>query len=118
MPDIVPSRLILVFVPRFMLDLQESSARVAVHGSGMFLSPWPVRLPPLITVHAYTDVFEMSSLTFTLNIFRCPLPTGGPNESLALLEAFHMRREFKVDMSEFVYSFARGILNIKCQPED
>ena len=61
MPDIVPSRLILVFVPRFMLDLQESSARVAVHGSGMFLSPWPVRLPPLITVHAYTDVFEMSS---------------------------------------------------------
>ena len=55
--------------------------------------------------------------TFTLNICRCPLPTGGPNDRSALLAAFHIRREFRVDISEFVYSFARGTLNIKCHPE-
>lgn len=41
-----------------------------------------------------------------------------PMDSLPpLVAAFHMRREFKVDMSEFVYSFARGMLNMKSYPE-
>ena len=41
-----------------------------------------------------------------------------PMDSLPpLVVAFHMRREFKVDMSEFVYSFARGMLNMKSYPE-
>ena len=55
---------------------------------------------------------------FTLTMPFCPLVGYGPKEWVPLLEAFHIRREFNVDMSEFVYSFARGMLNIMCQPED
>ena len=53
--------------------------------------------------------------TFTLTLDLGPLL---PMDSLPpLVAAFHMRREFKVDMSEFVYSFARGMLNMKSYPE-
>ena len=53
--------------------------------------------------------------TFTLTPDLCTLC---PWDSLPLLPAaFNLRREFKVDISEFVYSFAKGILNIKSYPE-
>lgn len=39
-----------------------------------------------------------------------------PTESVPLVVAIHMRREFKVDMSEFVYSFARGMLKRNSHP--
>lgn len=66
---------------------------------------------------ARTRVFRPPSPRnrFTLTPDLCPLIHM---ESRPLLAAgFHMCREFKVDMSEFVYSFARGMLNIKPYPE-
>lgn len=53
--------------------------------------------------------------TFTLTLDLCALC---PRESLPRpAAAFQVRREFNVDMSELVYSFARGMLNIKSYPE-
>ncbi len=47
-------------------------------------------------------------------------PDAGPlcpkDSERSLVVAIHMRREFRVDMSEFVYSFARGMLNMKSHP--